>query len=304
MNPAHFEALSATTSLLYQKSLGLFWLMLPVALLLSLLTIYVSGEMTGGKLTDVFRRLLIAIALVVAFPQISNALRGIEVSLIEAFGGDQALLDIFSKLGERAGEIKQEGTLSWLKFGQIGLSIITTLSFLILALVRHFLDVLHLCLWNLLQILAPLALLGCLFQSWVQVPKGIFIGLFEIALWKPLWVILARLLIAAGFGSTPKDVSGWFDTAILNFAVAGLMASTPILVHSFLGGSIASMGGSVIQTMASGAGAMLAAQPMRFVQGGAQWATNTISSGAKNVMARTSSRLRPTRSTHNNFKKK
>jgi hypothetical protein len=290
MNPDHLEALSATTALLYQKSVGYFWMALPVALLLSLLILYVTGEMTGGKLESLFRRLLIAIALIAAFPQISHAIRGLESNLVDTFGGEQALLDVFSKLGERAGNLKQDGTLSWLKVGQMGLNIITTLSFLILALVRHFLDMLHLSLWNLLQVLAPLSLLGCLFQSWAQVPKGVFMGLFEISLWKPIWVIMARLLIATGFGSEPKDVSEWFDTAVLNFTVAGLMASTPMLVHSYLSGALASMGGSVMQTMASGVGAVLTAQPMRVIQSSANWASSTTSTQARKIFSGTRSR--------------
>ena len=289
MNPAHLEALSAMTGLLYQKSVSLFWIMLPAALLLSMLVLYITGEMTGGKLESVFRRLIIAIILIVAFPQISHAISGMETNLIDAFGGEQSLSDIFSKIGEKAAEIKQDGVLDWMKVGQIGLNIITTLSFLILALVRHFLDMLHLTLWNLLQVLAPLSLLACLFPSWVQVPKGIFMGLFELSLWKPLWIIMARLLIAAGFGSSPHDVSEWFDTAVLNFTVAGLMASTPMLVHSFLGGSLAAMGGAVIQTMASGAGAMLTGQPMRVIQSGANWTRNTVVNGTKNAFSRSSS---------------
>ena len=59
-------------------------------------------------------------------------------------------------------------------------------------------------------------------------------GMLELSLWKPTWVILGRLLLAAGFGETPADPSEWFDTAVLNFSVAALMACTPILVHGFL----------------------------------------------------------------------
>ncbi len=304
MNPANLESLGAVAGSLYRQSTTIYWTSLPVALLLALLLMYLGGEITGGKLEGLVRRLLISVALVVAFPEISRAISGLESALIDTFGGEQALADVFSKLAQKAGELKQEGSVSWLKFGQMGLNIITTLSFLILALIRHFLDMLHLTLWNLLQVLAPISLLGCLFQNWAQVPKGIFTGLFEIALWKPIWIILARLLIAAGFGSEPHDVSEWFDTAVLNFTVAGLMASTPMLVHSYLGGSLASMGGAVIQTMAAGAGAVLAAQPMRLIQGGVGWATNTVSTGTKSAFSRVAPQFRrASRSNPNNQKK-
>jgi len=284
--------LSATTSILFQKSASLFWAMMPVALLIAMLTLYVSGEMSGGKLENLVRRLIIAIAALIAFPQISQAIQGIEVYLVDAFGGDAYLAQVFSKLGDTAASMKQEGATNWLKIGQLGLNIITTLSFLILAVIREFLDMLHLSLWNLFHVLGPIALIGCLFPSWSQVPKGVFIGMLELALWKPVWIILARLLIAIGFGQTPTDVSKWFDAAVLNFAVAGLMASTPILVHSFLSGSISSMGSSVLQTMASGAGAALAAQPMRLLQKGAGWATRTVSQGASRTFQAMTTQIR------------
>ena len=250
--------------------------MLPVAFLLAMLTIYISGDMSGAKLESLFRKLIIAIMALVAFPEISKAILGLESYLVDAFGGDQSLRQIFSCLGDRASQMKDDGTLNWLKVGQIGLQIITTLSFLILAVIRHFLEMLHLCLWNLLHVLGPLALLGCLFSSWAQIAKGIFMGMLELALWKPVWVILARILVATGFREQPSDVSQWFDTAVLNFAVAGLMASTPMLVHAFLSGSISALGSSMVQTMATGAGAALATAPMRAVQGGVNWGKNAI----------------------------
>ena len=299
----HLAALSATTTLLFQKSSGMFWTILPIALLLALLTIYVSGEMSGGKLEALFRRLFIAIAVLVAFPEISKAIQGVEVYLIDAFGGESSLSQVFSKLGTRASELKTEGALNWLKVGQIGLNIITTLSFLILALVRHFLDMLHLTLWNLLHVLGPLSLLGCLFAGWTQVPRGVFVGLLELSLWKPVWVVLSRLLIAIGFGEQPQDVSHWFDTAVLNFTVAGLMAYTPILVHNFLSGALGSMGGSILQTMASGAGAVLAAQPMRVIQGGAHWASQTVTQNTRSAFNKVAHHVKRSQKNNNHSKK-
>ena len=275
----HLAALAATSGLLFQKSCEIFWSALPVGVLIAFLSIYLSSEgISGAKIESLFRRTLIAIMALVAFPQISQAIQGLESYLVDAFGGDTSLQQIFSTLSQRADHMKQTGSTYWLHMGQVGLSIIATLSFLVLALVRHFLDTLHLCIWNLLHILGPIAMLGCLFQSFVQVPKGIFTGMLELALWKPIWIILARLLITIGFGETPQDVSEWFDTAILNFAVAGLMASTPVIVHSLLAGSLGSIGGSMVQTMASGVGGFLAAQPMRMLQRGASFATRATKS--------------------------
>jgi hypothetical protein len=281
---SHLAALSAATNLLFQKSGDIFWSALPVCVLISFLSIYLGpGGVSGEKIEGLFRRILIAIAALVAFPEISQAIQGIEGYLVNAFGGETSLQQVFSQLSDRADQLKQSGTLNWFDAGQVGLNIIATLSFLILALVRHFLDMLHLMIWNLMHILGPIAFLGCLFPSFSQVSRGILIGMLELALWKPIWIILGRLLIAVGFGDIPNDVSEWFDTAVLNFAVAGLMASTPVIVHSLLSGSIGALGGSMVQTMVSGVGGALAAQPMRAVQNGVSWATSAATQGVRST---------------------
>lgn len=271
---------------MFQVSQGLFWQILPVAFLLAILLIYAKGEISGGRLESLFRRLLVAIALLVAFPQISSAATGLETYLVSAFGGDAPILKIFGHVADRAKEIEGASTSSWLKLGQIGLTIIATLSFLVLSVVRHFLDVLHLTTWNLLHILGPLALLGCLFDSWQQVPKGIFAGMLELSLWKPIWVILSRILIAIGFGESPPDPSQWFDTAVMNFAVAGLMAGTPMIAHGLLSGTLASVGSSTLQTGLAGVGAFLTAVPMRALQ-------STINAGGAGLKAAGGAALRP-----------
>jgi hypothetical protein len=242
--------------------------MLPPAFLLAIFLIYAKGEISGAKLVSLFRRVLVAIALLVAFPEISSAATGLETYLVTAFGGDASLTQVFGHIADRAHQISGAGGSNWLKFGQIGLSLIATLSFLVLSVVRHFLDVLHLTTWNLLHVLGPIALLGCLFDSWQQVPKGIFAGMLELSLWKPVWVILARILVAIGFGETPADPSQWFDTAVMNFAVAGLIATTPLIVHGFLSGTLASIGSSVLQTALGGTGALLTMAPMKAIRSG------------------------------------
>lgn len=55
----------------------------------------------------------------------------------------------------------------------------------------------------------------------------------------------------------------------MNFAVAGLMASTPMIVHGLLSGTLGSVGSGVLQTAISGAGATLVGLPGRAIRGGA-----------------------------------
>jgi hypothetical protein len=271
MNPIQMQSLQATSETLFQTSSHIFWAALAPMLLLAILALFFSGDITGSQFEKLFKRLIIAILLLIAFPTIASTFQELEHSLIEAFGGESGIAQVFAQIGTRAQEIKQAGTVNWLKIGQIGLSIISTLSFLILAIVKRFLDVLHLAIWNLLLVLGPLAFLACLFPSFSSIPKGIFTGMLELSLWKPVWVILGRVLIAIGFTETPEDPSQWFNTAVMNFAVAGLMASTPMLVHGFLSGTLASIGGSTIQTMISGAGTALTKTPMAAIQSGVSW---------------------------------
>lgn len=270
------QSIAETASSLFNTSREIFWSALPVVLLLALTTMFVSGQISGSRLTSIFKRLLIAIMLLVALPQISSFFTNLDRSLVSAFGGEQSIQSVFTKSADHVKEVKNAGISTWIKIGQMSLSIITTLSFIVLAFVQKFLMVLRSVVWNLLHIVAPLALLGCLFPTFEQIPKGIFIGLFEIALWRPLWAILCRLLLAIGFGETPTDLSQWLDLAIMNFAVAALMVCTPALVHGFLSGTLASIGGGAVQSMIGGAGVLLAGAPALAAKKGFGVAKNRV----------------------------
>lgn len=262
MTGLHFQNVQEVAHSLFMVSRSIFWDGLPIAFLLSILMIYVSGQITGQAFEGLFRRLLIAIALMVAFPQISSIIHGVGERLTVAYGGEETLRDLFSHIGDKAKDIRESGVSNWIKLGETVLTIVTTLSFIILSAIQHFLAVLQVVIWNILHILAPVGLLACLFPSLSAIPRGIFMGMLEVVLWKPMWVILARILLAVGFGEAPATPDRWLDTVIMNFAVAGLVASTPMLVHGFLSGSLAAIGGSTLQTMTSGMGAFMLQYPM------------------------------------------
>ncbi len=285
---------------LFQKSTNLFWLGLPAAMLFALLLLYISGEITGGKLEALFKRIIIAILLLTAFPEISRFFSGLEDSLVHYFGGEESIQTIYDRVKAHIDSVSQTGAGFWLKFGQYVLTIISTLSFLVLAVVKKFLDVIHLTLWNLIHILGPVALLGCLFPNFHAVPKGIFLGLFELSLWKPIWVVIGRLLLAIGFGEAPATPENWLDTAIMNFAVAGLMIMTPTIVHAFITGSLGAIGGNIMQTMTSGLAAVALALPMKTIKGTAAKAKDTAKSGLRSGARGLYKRMMPTRRPKNN----
>ena len=270
MDILHVENLKDTVIALYGASKGIFWETLPLAFLLSMLMIFATGGISGEKLLSLFRRTIIAIALLVAFPQISNSIRGLESYLVGAYGGETSLSEIFKRVADRAAAIDSLSSHGWLKIGETLLTVVSTLSFLILAVVKHFLDVLRITTWNLLHIVAPLSFLACLFPSFHQIPKGVFIGMLELALWKPVWIILMKILVVLGFGEVPTGATQWIDTIITNFAVAGLIASTPIVVHGFLSGTLAAAAGGSLQTMTGGLGTSLVSAPIQALRKGVE----------------------------------
>ena len=160
--------------------------MLPVAFLIAILLIYAKGEISGAKLESLFRRVLVAIALFVAFPEISSYATGLETHLVDAFGGETALTQVFAHVGDRAHEIRDAGAGNWLKVGQIALTL--DLDALVFDSRRR--SPFSRCAASddveSTQYLGPIALVGCLFDSWQQIPKGIFVGMLELSLWKPI----------------------------------------------------------------------------------------------------------------------
>ena len=286
MTTLHFQNVQDVTHSLYMVSRGIFWDGLPIAFLLAILLIYVSGQITGQAFEGLFRRLIIAIILMAAFPQVSSIIHSVGERLTVAYAGEETLRDLFNHIGDKAKDIKDSGVSNWIKLGETVLTIVTTLSFIILSAIQHFLAVLQVVIWNILHILAPVGLLACLFPSLSAIPRGIFMGLLEVALWKPMWVILARILLAVGFGEAPATPDRWLDTVIMNFAVAGLVASTPMLVHGFLTGGLSAVGGSTLQTMASGMGSFMLQYPMSYMKTPWMDAKNSLKNFRKNQIYR------------------
>lgn len=274
------DVISGVAHELFQKSETLFWLGLTPAMLFALLLLYLSGDITGGSLQTLMKRIVIAILLLTAFPEISRFFSGLEDSLVHYFGGEESIQTIYDRIKAHIDSVSMSGAGFWLKFSQYALTILSTLSFLLLAVVKKFLDVIHLTLWNLIHILGPIALLGCLFPSFQSVTKGIFLGLFELALWKPIWILMGRLLLAIGFGEAPTTPENWLDTAIMNFAVAGLMIMTPNIVHAFVTGSLGAIGGGVMQTMTSGLAALALTAPLRGMKATGGAAKSALTSAA------------------------
>ena len=74
MSPAQLSSLHEVSLSLFEVSKGIFWNALPPAFLFAMLLIYLSGEISGSAFERLFKRLVIAILLLVAFPQISEVL--------------------------------------------------------------------------------------------------------------------------------------------------------------------------------------------------------------------------------------
>src|ERR1700679_288548 len=102
MNPDQLENLHSTAMSLFQTSQGLFWDFLPPLFILAMASIYISGEISGASFEKLFKRIILAIILLLALPKISTFIIGIENHLVTAFGGEESLHSIFAKVADRA----------------------------------------------------------------------------------------------------------------------------------------------------------------------------------------------------------
>ena len=84
MNPTQLDLMAKTSKEMFEISRNIFWSGIPVAFLLSLLMIYASGQISSARIGGLIRRLLVAVALIVAMPQISSTLASLDHSLVAA----------------------------------------------------------------------------------------------------------------------------------------------------------------------------------------------------------------------------
>ena len=247
-----FEILGPLMKDLHQEFARLYYLMLPVFFALAITLQWFKSGRGYVEFLDILKRAVISTLLLVALPDISNAILYIADGITERIDSVNSLDNIVRMAQEKAKEYSISPTTILLQFNTLLIAILSFLSYLILYIARYLTIAMYHFFWIFFMVSAPMLLLFNLFSSTSQITANLFKGMIEVASWKIVWAILGAMLTALSFGDIYKVEGNYLTLIVMNFVIAIAMLLTPMLVKSLVGQG-AQAASSSLGSMAIGA---------------------------------------------------
>lgn len=246
----NLEVLGTLVRDLYQGLSQLFYVMLPVAILFSVIFSYLkSGE---PNYPDLFKRAFVAALLLASFPEVSNF-------ILDVCDGIASKIDDMSGL-EAFMKIAQEKSLGYaaarklllLKFDGFFMAVLSFASFALLYIAKYLTVILYYFYWGLLSIAAPLMILCYIFPATSNITTNLYKSLIEVASWKIVWAILSAMLKSVSFGFIYENEQSYLPLVAMNFIIAIALLFTPKILRSLVGEGVQSTASNIGATAVSG----------------------------------------------------
>lgn len=188
-------------------------------------------------------RALVAAFLMMALPEIMNAVADFSDALAKDLGD----LNNFSLVLHKMGERLHTFTLSWVSVKNLLILAFSFITFFLLYASVYFANAAFLWAWTLLYIFSPILIVLFIFPATSSATKGLFRTVIEVSCWKLVWAVTATLLWSFGlsdFGTPDHDIN-FLTAAVLNIMFAISILITPKLVRSFATGTVGEMAGHI-----------------------------------------------------------
>jgi hypothetical protein len=232
----NLEVLGSLVGDLYQGLSQLFYLMLPLTILFSIVLGYLkSGDV---NFPDVLKRSFVASLLLASFPEVSKLILdvcdGIALKIDNMSG-----LETFMRMAEeKSKSYSVAKNVLLLKFDDLFMAVLSFGSFILLYLARYITIALYYFYWVLLSICAPLMILCYIFPRTAGITANLYRGLIEVACWKIIWAVMSAMLTSISFGNIYQTEGSYLTLIIMNFVIAIAMLFTPMIMRSLIGEGI------------------------------------------------------------------
>ncbi len=240
-----FELLGSLARELHQEFVNMYYLLLPVFFSLAVVVAWFRNPKGSPEFLDIVKRAIIATILLVAFPDISQAILYVADGITEKIDKLNSLDALIRMAQEKSDSYSMSATSVLLQFNDLIIATLSFLSYLVLYIARYLTIAMYHFFWIFFMISAPLLLLFNLFEGTQQVTKNLFKGMIEVACWKIVWAILGAMLAALSFGEMYRTEGSYLVIIVMNFVIAVAMLMTPMMVRSLVGGGLQSMSSSI-----------------------------------------------------------
>ncbi len=254
-----FELLGSLMRDLHHEFVRIYYLMLPVFFSLSVAITWFRSPQGSPEFVGILKKAIISTFLLVAFPEISQAIIFISDGIAEKIDSMNSIDTIIKMAGQKTQNYSFSPTSILLQFNDLIIATLAFLSYLILYVARYLTVAMYHFFWLFFMVTAPLLLLFNLFHGTEQVVSNLFKGMIEVASWKIIWAILGSMLSALSFGNAYKAEGSYVTLMVMNFMIAISMLMTPMIVRSIVGSGFHAMS----STIGAASVAAMAATPTR-----------------------------------------
>jgi Na+/melibiose symporter-like transporter len=232
----NFDVLGSLVRNLHDSFEHLFYIMLPVTILLSV----VMGFFKSGDpdFPDILKRAFVASLLLVSFPEVSNFILDVCDGIALKIDNMSGLETVIRMAQEKSQSYSVAKNVLLLKFDDIFIAILSFASFMLLYFARYITVALYYFFWVLLSALSPLMILAYVFPSTAGITRNLYRGLIEVACWKILWAVLSAMLTSLSFGNIYQTEGSYITLTIMNFVIGVALLFTPLLMRSLIGDGV------------------------------------------------------------------
>lgn len=231
--------ISTEAKTIHNFFVSIFYILATILLLIGVLIEYFKFPLgnTPG-FSQLIGRVFIACILLVAYPEISNAVAAVADSIAEKIGN----LNTFHSVLKTAGDALKEHSWSWTSIGDSLLSVVSYVAYLILYVTIFFFDAAIVYCLILLYIFSPLMIAFYILPQTASMTSGLFRTLFEIATWKIVWAVLGTLLWSTALNNFKNGSQGNFITLLaLTLMLTFSVLLTPMVVKNLISGALSSI---------------------------------------------------------------
>lgn len=226
----------------------LFYIMVSTALIVCILIEYFKLPLGGlPQFPHLVGRVFVACLLLVALPEIMNALASVTDAVVKEVGNLNDFKHVLERMGDKLGSL----SYSWVSFKDLVLLGVSLLTFLLLYVTVYLADAFFVFAWMLLYIMSPILTALFVLPATASATRQLFKSMFEVCAWKIMWGVLSALLWS--FALSDINQSGqeitFLTAIILNLMLAFSVLMTPKITSAFLGGGIAQVADSFGSTL-------------------------------------------------------
>lgn len=253
----NLEVLGSLVRDLYQGLSQLFYVMLPLTVLFSVVFGYLkSGE---PNYPDLLKRAFVAALLLASFPEVSNLILDICDGIALKIDNMSGIETFMRMAQEKSQSYATAKNVLLLKFDDLFMAVLSFGSFILLYIARYITIALYYFYWVFLSICAPLMILCYVFPRTAGITANLYRGLIEVACWKIIWAVMSAMLTSISFGNVYRTEGSYLTLTVMNFVIAIALLFTPMIMRSLIGEGIQASA----QTIGTTAALAMVALPAR-----------------------------------------